>query len=488
MRRAARPGLRAYLPFLVVLVLAAGVRVVTMLAYQGILWFPDSNSYLAVAVAPQAYPVRPQGYAFFLRLLQPAHSFTLVAAAQHLMGLAIGALIYFTLWLRFNVRRWICVLAVLPVYFDAYQIQLEHLLLSDVLFELLVAAAVALVLWRPDGNWHVAGAGVCLGLAALTRSVALPLVVVFLVYLLIRRRWWQTLITAVMCVLPMVPYMLWFQATWGNLAMSNSEGLFLYGRVASFADCSVIKPPPSERALCPPGAPGDRSAGPNYVWHFGYFGELSNYTKFTPGNNDRALTFAVAALRAQPGDYLLAGLDDLKRTFTWNREPYPTKYATRLYDFQPGGNPIDLKSEPVPDLTVAQAVHMYTGSPDADGRPRIRPRLAHAMIVYQRYAVLRGLLLLPIVLGGAIGLIVRRRQAAAALLPWLCSLALLVTPPFASAFGFRYVVPAVPLACLALAMAFMRERTVTDRTPEREVPPGSGDVLPDGVEGARGSI
>ncbi|HEY3683179.1 MAG TPA: hypothetical protein VGL93_09075 [Streptosporangiaceae bacterium] len=483
-----RPAFRAYLPFLAVFALATAVRVVAMLAYQGILWFPDSNSYLAVAVAPQAYPVRPQGYAFFLRLLEPAHSFTLVAGVQHAMGLAVGAIIYVTLWLRFNVRNWISLLAVVPVYFDAYQIQLEHLLLSDVLFELLIVAAVALVLWRPDGNGHAAAAGLCLGLATLTRSVALPLLVVFAVYLLVRRRWWQVAITAVACALPILPYMLWFQASGGGLAMSNSEGLFLYGRTASFADCSVIRPTPAQRPLCPPGPPGERSAGPNYVWHFGYFARLPNDKKFTPAHNDQAEAFALAAIRAQPGDYLSTGLRDLRRTFTWNREPYPTEYSTRLYDFHYRPDPLDLKSEPVPDLTLGQAVRTYLASPTADGSPYVRPELAAFMVDYQRYAVLRGTMLLPILVGGAIMLVVRRQRAAGAFLPWLCALALLVTPPFTAAFGYRYVVPAVPLACLALALTFMRRRAVTERTDEPEPPPVSEGVVPGGVKGARGSI
>jgi hypothetical protein len=37
---------------------------------------------------------KTMGYSLFLRVLLPFHSFTLVAGAQHLMGLGIAVMIY----------------------------------------------------------------------------------------------------------------------------------------------------------------------------------------------------------------------------------------------------------------------------------------------------------------------------------------------------------------------------------------------------------
>jgi len=360
---------------------------------------------------------------------------------------------------RFGVRRWVAVLATLPVLFDAYQIQLEHMLLSDVLFEFLVVVAVVLVLWRPDGIWHVTGAGLCLGLAAVTRSVALPLLALFVLYLLVRRRWRSMVSLAAVCVIPVAAYMVWFHGTWGVYATSNSDGLFLYSRTMAFADCSVIRVTDEERKkLCTDTPKSERTASPNYIWHEGWLGTLSNNEKFTPANNDLAQGFARKAILAQPYDFVHVSLYDLKRTFTWDREAYPTVYSSRLYNFLPKLDDLWMNGRPVPDITLGEAVHTYLNDPHSDGLAKLDPEYAAFMIRYQQLVVLHGTLLLPILAAGAIMLLSRLRVAAEAALPWLCGVALLVAPPFVASFGYRYVVPAVPLICLGLALTF-RPRT-----------------------------
>ena len=44
-------------------------------------------------------------------------------------------------------RPWIAALAAVPVLYDGFQIELEHLILSDVLFEFLLVLATTLLLW-----------------------------------------------------------------------------------------------------------------------------------------------------------------------------------------------------------------------------------------------------------------------------------------------------------------------------------------------------
>ncbi|HEY1700930.1 MAG TPA: hypothetical protein VGG75_14565, partial [Trebonia sp.] len=85
---------RRHLPFCVVLVLAVAVRLVAMLGYPPAKFFSDSFSYLGDAVTGQPDPVRGNGYAFFLRVLMPLHSFSVVTGIQALMGLVMGVLIY----------------------------------------------------------------------------------------------------------------------------------------------------------------------------------------------------------------------------------------------------------------------------------------------------------------------------------------------------------------------------------------------------------
>ena len=60
-----------------------------------------------------------------------------------------------------------------------------------------------------------------------------------------------------------------------------------------------------------------------------------------------------------------------------------------------------------------------------------------------------------ILLAGLGGLVLAwRRLGGEALLPWTISLALIVIPAATAEFDYRYVLPAVPFACLAAVIAF----------------------------------
>ena len=49
-----------------------------------------------------------------------------------------------------------------------------------------------------------------------------------------------------------------------------------------------------------------------------------------------------------------------------------------------------------------------------------------------------------------------RRLGGEALLPWGISFAMILVPAATAEFDYRYVLPAVPFACLAAVMAFSR--------------------------------
>lgn len=483
-----RPLWLRHLPFGILVALAAALRVVAMIAYNGILWFPDAHSYLAVAVRPVPYPARPMGYGFFLYLLEPFHSLAFVAGVQHAMGLAAGVIVYAVLR-RFRTPWWVATLCAVPVLFDAYQLELEHMLLSDTLFWFLVLVAVALVICRPDSWPAMAGAGLALGAATLTRSVGLPLLVVFGVYLLVRRRWRVAAVLAGACLAPMAAYAVWFHATWGTYALTNSDGIFLYGRTAAFADCKIIKPPANERSLCPDKPVGERRPSPDYIWHIKPFGDLSNYRKFTPARNAWAGDFARRAVLAQPVAYLGTGLDDFWKTFAPARVVYPNHHDVELYEFPATMPPQKkLSVHPLPGRTLGSAIATYTALPGSNGTATMDPGPAAFLRAYQKVAYLPGPVLAVILAGGGLGMLVRRRRAFGRLywragdspmtlplkglsrfgepgrgvgapgagLAWWCAMALLVVPPFTAAFDHRYVIPAVPLACLALGLAVAR--------------------------------
>ena len=97
--------------FGLVLVAALVLRILVALAFRPIMWFGgDSASYLATGLRLIPDPGRVGGYGFMLWMLRPLHSFALVAAVQHLMGLAMGVLIYL-LARRYGLPAWAATLA-----------------------------------------------------------------------------------------------------------------------------------------------------------------------------------------------------------------------------------------------------------------------------------------------------------------------------------------------------------------------------------------
>jgi hypothetical protein len=74
---------------------------------------------------------------------------------------------------------------------------------------------------------------------------------------------------------------------------------------------------------------------------------------------------------------------------------------------------------------------------------------------YQRYVWLPGSVYGLILLAGLGGIAAAwRRLGGEALLPWATSFALILIPAATAEFDYRYVLPAVPFACLAALMAF----------------------------------
>jgi uncharacterized membrane protein YoaK (UPF0700 family) len=75
------------------------------------------------------------------------------------------------------------------------------------------------------------------------------------------------------------------------------------------------------------------------------------------------------------------------------------------------------------------------------------------LVTYQRYVYLRGTLL-GVILLAALAAMIARRRANPAGLPWAFAMTILLVPPLIADFDLRYLVPAVPAACLAAALAF----------------------------------
>jgi hypothetical protein len=440
--------------FAAVLLPALLLRVDAELGYRWQSWFNDSFSYLRAAVTLTPGTTRPAGYPVYLWLLSPAHSYLLVTASQHLMGLGVAVMVYALARHRFGAPAWAAVLATLPVLYDGFEIQLEHLVMADTLFLFLVTAAVTVVLWRPRPSWRgCLAAGLLLGVSSTVRPTGLPLLAVFAVYLLIRLLGsWKAVIAGlaacgVAFAVPVVGYEAWYSAAHGQFAMTDSTGVFLYSRVMTFADCSQISLPADLLPLCTTVPPDKRPIAQAYIWTPASPLLRLPSAEFSPATNGLARSFALRAIEAQPLGYAAAVWDDTVRSFEWNRSVFPNGTTYDAYLF--GDQALAIPASPYGGYP-SPAAYYVRGNP---ATVVVTP-FAQVMRFYQRYVWLPGTVYGLILLAGLIGIARRWRQAGGeALLPWLCSVALIVVPAATAEFDYRYVTTAVPFACLAAAMA-----------------------------------
>ncbi len=267
----------------------------------------------------------------------------------------------------------------------------------------------------------------------------------------------------VAALLPVAGYAGWFYATYQRVGLVGSNGVFLYARTMAFADCSVMKPPPDLAVLCDSRPPASRPASQEYIWDAeSPLVRLPGIT-FTKETDTLAGRFASLAIRSQPLDYLRSTLTELGRSFTLGRPVYPDAETYGYYEFPdtvpppPGRNPAVVGKE--------FAQRYERGSLTL----RISEPFAGLMRAYQDVARLPGTALLVILLVPPAAWAVRARSARTRRLParrassnrvpsnwgiaWATAWALLLVPPATAQFDYRYVLPVVPLACLAAALS-----------------------------------
>ncbi|WP_157407224.1 hypothetical protein [Actinomadura atramentaria] len=463
---------------LAIIVLAGGiaVRTVAVLGYPGALWFGDSYHYLRDATQLTPGELRPSGYSLFLWLLRPLHSLTAVLAVQHALGILFGVMVYALVWRAGRAawpltdgsgllgwRHWLpgLVGAVLitPIVLPTHEISLEHGLFAETFFTFLLLTAFLMVLWKRRMPWWVGAlAGLLIGASAVTRTLGLPFIALLLLGMLVRRAGWRAMVAATVAfAAPVVGYMFWFQSVWGDFATSKASGIFLYGRVAEFADCAVIKPDARLAALCPKHTDPRISAAYSVMWaHDSPFRGMPD-AQTNKENNELASEFAREAILAQPGDYIRVVVNDTLRCFKWERTFYPNPWTQRSYVFPVG--------ERWPDSQRVLA-EQYTGNDS--GESRVVQPWSGRMLRYQAHIWMPGTILGAIFLAALVVPLFRmripgRRRNRRALLdwiqgpmiPWGVGLGLLVVPAATADFDYRYVLPAVPFACLALGLALL---------------------------------
>jgi len=477
--RAALTGLvRRHWIFAGALAAAVLPRLVAVIGFQpAVLFRMDTYDYLWGAVYVSPNVVNPSGYSLFLWLLRPFHSIVLVVVLQHLLGLGIATMVY-ALVRRYGVPNWGATLAAAPVLFDPSQILVEQFVMADLLaIALMVGAFAILLLHSPPSMWRVVTAGLMTGASVTIRPTTLPLVLLVPLFLLLRRLGWRKAGASLLAgAIPVAGYLAWFAAAHGSANLTNSNGMFLWSRTLTFANCAVIRPPADLQALCPEAQPGrlaqpGRPAQPgglaqldpsrrllpkDYLWNHRAWqwrnepsGFVPDTAAFTQANNSRALRFAIMAIKAQPFSYIgVVATESAKPFFTASNLRFPT--------FQPRST-----GQPVVNQRYAVAsIRAYTGNDQGVAGDlgyrfgtRLQSPYASLMEDYQRIVFLPGPVFALIMLTGLAGIILPRRRTAVAALLWASAAILVVLPIAEHEYTYRYALPAVPLACIAAAIA-----------------------------------
>jgi hypothetical protein len=469
---------RAHRPFTIVLVVAALLRLIVLLGYPPAMFFNDSFNYLTDAYTKTPDTVRSDGYPLFLYLLLPFHSLNVVTGLQALMGLAMGVGIYAVLRHR-GLPWWGATIPALPVLFDVFELQLEHMVAADVLFYTIVTLVLVLLCWwdRPP-LWVAVLVGLATGYATTVRTVGEPLLILVVIGMLLRKMGWRRIAaTLVAGLLPIFGYMVWFHSSTGHFALDESNGTFLYSRVQSFADCDRMDPSAKLRVLCDQRALADRPSSQEYLWSddtpLAALTGTNNANRFTPQVNSLTMKFAERAIEKQPLDYLRVVASDTLRTFRWTREGTNDLASSSAGNLEGSGSKFRFESaaeesaiEATPgwvtkDPANAHAARDFGGA--NYGELRVVQPWSDFLRAYQKVVYLRGPFVFLFVLAGAVGvwLGIRRRTripgtgwGGLGMLPWLVGVALIVLPPMTAGFSYRYVLAAVPAICLAAGLAF----------------------------------
>jgi hypothetical protein len=478
LRLGASGMLRANRPFTIVVIVAALLRLIVMLGYPPAMFFNDSFNYLTDAYTKTPDLVRSDGYPLFLFLLLPFHSLNVVTGLQALMGLAMGVGIYAVLRRR-GLPWWGATIPALPVLFDVFELQLEHMIAADVLFYTIVTLVLVLLCWwdRPP-LWVAVLVGLATGYATTVRTVGEPLLALVLIGMLLRKMGWRRVAaTFVAGVLPILGYVIWFHSYTGHYALDESNGTFFYSRVQSFADCNRMDPSAKLRVLCDKRALADRPSSQEYLWSndtpLAALTGTNNANRFTPQINSLTMKFAERAIEKQPLDYLKVVASDTLRTFRWTRAGTSDIGSNSAGNLEGSGSKFRFESaaqesaiEQTPawvttDPANAHAARDFGGA--NYGELKVVQPWSDLIRGYQQVFYLRGPFVFLFVLVGAVGvwLGIRRRTrvpgtgwGGLGLLPWLVGVALIVLPPMTAGFSYRYVLAAAPPVCLAAGLAF----------------------------------
>ncbi len=423
---------------MVLVVCGSVLRAVVTLAYRPALFYSDSVDYLQHAYRLPLSYWHPPGYSAFLRIVLSTGTLAAVPIMQHLIVLGSSILLYATL-IRMGVRTQLAGLACAPLLVDAYQLQIEQYILSEALFEVFIICIIATLLWSHYlTNRRIVLTGILLGAAAVVRLDAIGLMLPVAGFVVARWVGWRR--TVALLTISAIPLlgMASLRASEGEgfSITGDMGGIWLYGRVAPFANCSIAQVPYPEQRFCPTQPLGERPGtswfensrdSPARLIHAGHAassGELSD--------------FARRIIVAQPLDYIRAVTGSFASQFRPTRSQVAGGPSVEPWVFATSVGARD-RFSPNPELMMA----LYGGP-----RPKLNLTLAGLLHSYQRRVYTPGPVMAMCLLIALAGIYrpvrASHRQMAAALLTGLGVIVVLWATVTVE-FTWRYVLPSLVL-------------------------------------------
>lgn len=295
-----------------------GVRAWLIAAYPpAFLGFGDSWQYAAAAARGIfSNPQHPAGYPLFLDAVHLISSdVTSPIITQHMLSIGTGLLLFASVWMT-GAPPWLGLLPAAVVFFGATGLILEHSLLADPLLAFLQALSIyctVRALYERSLLWPLL-AGVAVGLSFWVKTVAISGVFVIPLLLALgapgptRRRLRSGLAALTAVGVLVIAYVAIQDLATGYLGYERQGAWNLYGRVATFVDCSKFTPPRGTRFLCPSEPLGHR-ASENVFQYASSSPAVKRFGRpLTAGShaNEVLQEFSVAAIEHEPLAYAKA--------------------------------------------------------------------------------------------------------------------------------------------------------------------------------------
>lgn len=437
----------------VLLLAGALVRGAVAWAYSPGLFYFDSWLYLGMAArgSPvQLAPDRPIGYAALLKIgFSVFGGLTSVIVLQHLAGLAVAVIAY-RLLTRLGVRRALALTVTGVLALDGYAIALDQHVLPEAFFALALLASMYLLVVGRLTAGRAAASGLLLAGAVLLRIAGIFAIPAWIVFVLVSLRGVRERIIAVLTLLlPLLVYILLYGALTGDFALSESDGWFLYQRVAQIGDCREIRVPRSAVALCgapprfEPRDPSEYIYGPESP-AVRTFGPLAGTSARVAHANSVLREYALAVIEQHPGRYIELVAGDFLRFFEPNAGSPGRESLT--YELPPARLVLYWDDPPLRETLFP------------DYRP-VAHGPADVVRAYVRWIHLPGwvigVFLLASLAAAARRLALgreRRLSTRAALLLFGAAFGILLGSVASTLFRVRYLIPVEPLLICAIAL------------------------------------